>query len=81
MLLDDSDGTDARRVRVGAHLGTNRGSGIAIEGAQLTVVSAGYADGDTNCCFSQRIVDTFTCDGTSFVRRPRTVTRLAAVAR
>jgi hypothetical protein len=70
-LLDYHDGTDSRGLRMGKNVGIPQS--INISGAKVTVVSYGYAASDANCCFSQRVTDTFTWNGKGFTRGQRSI--------
>jgi hypothetical protein len=70
-LLDYQDGTDQRGLRMGKDVGLPQS--ISISGAKVTVVSYSYAARDANCCFSQRVTDTFTWNGKGFTRGQRSI--------
>jgi hypothetical protein len=70
-LLDYHDGTDSRGLRMGNNFGIPQS--ISISGTKVTVVSYGYAASDANCCFSQRVTDTFTWNGKGFTRGQRSI--------
>jgi Alpha/beta hydrolase of unknown function (DUF915) len=75
-ILDYKDGTDERGLRIGSNFGIPQS--ITISGRTVTVVSHGYAATDPDCCFSLKITDTFTWNGSGFTRGPRSVVQAKA---
>ncbi len=69
-LLDYQDGTDGPQG-----LGL-RIQSIQISGEQVTVVSKGWLPGQCFACGDRRVTDTFTWNGSSFTRGPRSVTQM-----
>ncbi|MBA3947301.1 MAG: hypothetical protein H0X37_22425 [Herpetosiphonaceae bacterium] len=78
-LLDYNDGTDTRGLRIGDGFGYNPAPSITIDGSTVTIVSAGYAPEDPNCCLTQQIVDTFTWTSNGFSRGKRSVVEPAKI--
>ncbi|GCE08178.1 hypothetical protein [Dictyobacter aurantiacus] len=70
-LLNDQDGTD------GSHGFGLRVQSIKVSGKLVTVVSKGWLPGECFACGDQQVTDTFTWNGTRFIRGPRSVVRMA----
>ena len=71
ILLNEQDGTDSPD---GFGL---RIQSIKVSGKQVTVVSKGWLPGECFACGDRQVTDTFTWNGTRFIRGPRSVVRMA----
>jgi hypothetical protein len=70
-LLDYQDGTD------GPHGLGLRIQSIKVSGKQVIVVSKGWLPGECFACGDRQVTDTFTWNGSRFIRGPRSVVRMA----
>jgi hypothetical protein len=70
-LLNYQDGTD------GPHGFGLRIQSIKVSGTQVVVVSKGWLPKECFACGDRQVTDTFTWNGTRFIRGPRSVVRMA----